>query len=117
MKTILVVEDDKAIASALKIRLTAAGYDIHVAHDAVTAGIVARRCNPEIALLDIGMPGGSGFDVAERLQGLCGKVAIIFLTANSRAELRVKAQTMGADAFFEKPFSSSQLIDTIESLA
>ena len=116
MKTVLVVDDDKDIAKALKMRLSVNGYDVHLAHDAATAGIVARKCQPDIALLDISMPGGDGFDVAERLRGIVGNLPIIFLTANSRADLRRRAMDIGAKAFFEKPFSSGELVDALAAL-
>ena len=117
MKTVLVVEDDKDIAMGLKLRLGVNGYDVHVAHDAATAGIVARRCNPDVALLDISMPGGDGFDVAARLRGIFGGLPIIFLTANSRAEFRIRANEMGAQAFFEKPYSSDDLVAALDAVA
>ena len=117
MKTILIVEDDRDISKVLDLRLSRHGYDVHIAHDAATAGIVARQCQPDVALLDISMPGGNGFDVAERLKTMFGELPIIFLTANSRAEFRIRANQMGAQAFFEKPYSSNDLLAALDAVA
>jgi len=116
MKKVLVVEDDLDIAKALQLRLSVNGYDVHLAHDAATAGMVARKCQPDVALLDISMPGGDGFLVAERLKNICGDVPLIFLTANSRADLRRRAMAIGARGYFEKPFASDELMDALATL-
>lgn len=117
MTTVLLVEDDKDIAKAVRLRLVAQGFKVDIAYDAVTAPMVARRCNPDVALLDITMPGGDGFDVAERLQGICGDIPLIFLTANARSDFRLRAEELGAKGFFEKPFYGSELVDAVAAAA
>lgn len=117
MKTVLLVEDDKSIAKAVQLRLVAQGFKVDIAYDAITAPMVARRCNPDIALLDVSMPGGDGFDVAERLQGIFGDIAIIFITANGRRDIRRRAEDMGAKGFFEKPFHSEELVAAVAAAA
>ena len=117
MTRILIVEDDKDIAKALQLRLVSAGFEVSAAHDAATATIVARKCQPDLALLDIGMPGGNGFDVAERLLGLFGSLPLIFLSADGRAEMRVRARNMGALHFFSKPFVAEDLVAAVSAAA
>ena len=68
MHNVLVVEDDKNISLALTMRLKAMGYKVSSAADAVYAMNEAVRCMPEVVLLDINLPGGDGFVVADRLR-------------------------------------------------
>lgn len=112
---ILVVEDDVAIAQALKARLVHEGYEVYIAQDAVSALSVAREANPAVALLDINMPGGTGFDVAKRIDRSITGVSKVFITASKEPGLRQQAMDVGASAFVEKPFTSEDLKAAIES--
>jgi CheY-like chemotaxis protein len=116
MKKILVIEDDKRIVKALTVRLKAQGYDVIAAYDAVLAATTAVKHHPGLILLDITMPGGDGFVVAERLQNLSetAGVPIIFLTASKQPGLREKALAFGAAGFFEKPYEAEELLTAIE---
>ena len=113
MKRVLVVEDDQSIAKALALRLKSIGCQANIANDAVTAATVARRCNPDVAVLDISMPGGDGFVVAERLRRQNDNLPIVFITANAQPELRERAMEMGATAFFSKPYVADELMNAI----
>ncbi|HEY7494385.1 MAG TPA: response regulator [Candidatus Tectomicrobia bacterium] len=115
MKKILIVEDDKKIIAALTVRLKAAGYEVLTALDAVMAMRVALKNEPDLVLLDISMPGGNGFMVAERLQNSTVTVGVpmIFLTASKQPEMRQKAMELGAAAFFEKPYEAEALLTAI----
>lgn len=112
---ILIVEDDQAIAMALKARLAHEGYEVHVAHDAISAVSVTRTANPDLALLDINMPGGTGFDVARRIDRTKAGVRKVFITASKEPGLRQQAIDVGASAFVEKPFTAEALKQAIES--
>jgi CheY-like chemotaxis protein len=116
MKKILIVEDDKRIIAALNIRLRAKGYDVCAAYDAPLAMTQAIAHRPDLALLDISMPGGDGFVVAERLRSNVdtASIPIIFITALKQPDLRERAQAVGAVALFEKPFESDDLVAAIE---
>ena len=116
MTTLLLVEDDVRIALALRIRLESAGYVVVVAPDAVHAMDRALRHRPDVALLDVGLPGGDGFLVAERLRTSAATAAtpIVFVTASKRPELRARAAAVAAFAFVEKPFSAAQMLDTLD---
>lgn len=116
MKTILLIEDDQKITLAMGIRLKAMGYEVATAADAVTAVAQARKSNPDCVLIDINLPGGDGFLVAQRLQSLMQTSAtpVIFITASKQAGLKERAKEMGAVAFLEKPFDATQLADAIE---
>lgn len=116
MKTVLLIEDDRKITLAVGVRLKAMGYQVVSAMDAVSAVAQARKASPDVVLLDINLPGGDGFVVAERLQKLMQTSAtpIIFITASKQPGLKHRAQLMGAAAFLEKPFDATQLADAIE---
>jgi len=114
---ILVVEDDKHIALALAVRLRAAGYDVITAPDAVLAVSLALKHRPDLILLDLLMPGGNGFLVAERIQDLEAMLGVpcIFLTASKQPGLREQARRLGAAGFFEKPYEAGTLLATIRA--
>ena len=113
MKKILIVEDDQNIANALAIRLKSAGYEVTVAADALTGVVAARRIQPDLAVLDISLPAGNGFTVAEKIRELVATATpIIFLTASKQPGLRQEAQGLGA-AFFEKPYDADELLAAI----
>jgi DNA-binding response OmpR family regulator len=118
MKKILIVEDDKDISKALTIRLKSCNYQVDTAQD-VAQGINHVVNNvPDLILLDISIPAGNGFLLADRIKLLpnVGKIPIIFMTANKQPELKKKAEEIGASAFFEKPFDSNSLIAKIAEI-
>ncbi|MHC5064236.1 MAG: response regulator [Planctomycetota bacterium] len=116
-KTVLVVEDDKTMATSLAIRLEAAGYSAIQAFDGASGISMAAKERPDLLILDIAMPAGGGFAVAERVRGLIGQgdVPIIFLTASKDKMLRDKAESLGAAAFFEKPCPAEELLGAVRS--
>ncbi len=93
IKKILVIEDDKAVARALMVRLRANRYTPLVAYEGVTGLSAALKERPDVILLDIAMPGADGFVVAERIRRnveLVG-IPIIFITASKMPGLRERA--------------------------
>lgn len=117
--TILLVEDDKKISMALSLRLQAMGFQVDSASDAVYAMKAAVRCQPEVILLDINLPGGNGFVVADRLRASSnlGTTPIIFITASKDPDMRKRAASYGESAYLEKPFKASQLLEAIDRFA
>ena len=117
MKTVLLVDDDNTILLGTGVRLKGMGYSVYTAKDAVSAISVVRKCEPDVVVLDISIPAGDGFLVAERLQNLVGSAAtpIIFMTASDSPALRERAKKLGAVGFLKKPFDATSLADTIES--
>jgi DNA-binding response OmpR family regulator len=114
MKKILIVEDDQNIAVALAIRLKSAGYEVTVASDAMRGVAAALKIQPDLALLDISMPAGNGFSVAEGIQSLIPTATpVIFLTASKQPGLRQRAEELGAAGFFEKPYEAEVLLTAI----
>jgi CheY-like chemotaxis protein len=117
MKSVLLVDDDNAVLMAIGVRLKHMGYTVYTAKDAVNAVSAVRQNHPDIVVLDISLPAGDGFLVAERLQNLVASAAtpVIFITASENPKLRQRAAKYGAAAFLVKPFDATTLADAIES--
>lgn len=116
MTTLLLVEDDPRISLALRIRLEHEGYTVHHAPDAVVAMAEAVKHQPDAVVLDINLPGGDGFLVAERLRSNAATAAcpLVFITASKLPGLADRARAVGADALIEKPFSAAQLTEALD---
>jgi DNA-binding response OmpR family regulator len=113
-KKILIVEDDEKIALALALRLKAAGYQTSTAADALNGVASAEKLRPDLVLLDISMPAGDGFTVAERMRNVSeAPPPIIFLTASKQPGLRERARKLGAAGFFEKPYEADDLLAAV----
>jgi DNA-binding response OmpR family regulator len=113
-KQVLIIEDDQKIAMALALRLNAAGYETTTAYDALTGLNAAISNRPALVLLDISMPAGDGFSVAEKIQTLIPTpTPIIFLTASKKSDFREKAKKLGAAGYFEKPYEAEKLFGAI----
>jgi DNA-binding response OmpR family regulator len=118
-KKVLIIEDDERLTKALAIRLGAAGFETTVAHD----GLAGVRCaiigKPDLIVLDVSLPAGDGFTVAERIQTqIHTPIRIIFMTASKRLDFRERAARLGATAFFEKPYEPDRLLAAVrEALA
>jgi CheY-like chemotaxis protein len=112
-KKILVVDDEQDVLKALKIRLKANGYHVLLASDSVEAFSMANEERPDLVILDILLPGGGGFVVAERLKQspTTHHIPIIFLTGISGGE--EKAYRLGASGYIMKPYDSEKLLETI----
>jgi CheY-like chemotaxis protein len=116
MKRVLLVDDDSTILLGTGVRLKSMGYTVYTAKDAVSAVSAVVKNDPDVVVLDLSLPAGDGFLVAERLQNLVVSAAtpIIFITANENPALRERAMNLGAAAFITKPFDATTLADAIE---
>jgi len=117
MAKILIVEDDKKIATAIAVRLKAEGFEVEIAMDAAMGIAFARRIEPDLVILDISMPAGDGFIVAERMRGLSQTMftPFIFLTASKQPGLKERAQEVGAADFLEKPYQAADLLASVNN--
>ncbi|MDE2058375.1 MAG: response regulator transcription factor [candidate division NC10 bacterium] len=116
-KKILVVDDDEDMRRGLGIRLKASGYNVVLAHDAISATGMARKEKPDLIILDIGLPGGDGFIVMERLVSITEtSVPFIVVTGRDPSTNRKRALDAGARAFFLKPADNDQLLAAIEKV-
>jgi two-component system KDP operon response regulator KdpE len=114
MKKILIAEDDKKFGAALEIRLGAAGYEVLVLRDGLRSYLRTMASQPDLILMDIFLPMGSGLAVAQELKDTeLADTPIIFMTASKQKNLRVRAEELNAAAFFEKPFDTEKLLAAI----
>jgi CheY-like chemotaxis protein len=117
MKTVLLIDDDNVFLLSIGVRLKSMGYTVHTAKDAASAISVTRQTSPDVIVLDVSLPAGDGFLVAERLQTLISSATtpIIFVTASAKPGLRERAMKLGAVAFMAKPIAATTLADAIET--
>jgi len=115
---LLVVDDDTQFLTGLCLRLKANGFEVIAAKDGVQAIAAARRERPDLILLDLGLPGGDGYLVLERLKALPALTTtpVLVLSAKNWQVHEEKAIKAGADGFFEKPVNNEALVGAIRGL-
>ena len=115
-RRILVVEDEESLVVTLRDRLTSEGYAVEVATNGDVALDTATRTMYDLILLDVALPGRSGFDVCRDLRGRGVQTPIMILTARGQIIDRVLGLKLGADDYLTKPFDASELLARIEAL-
>jgi two-component system KDP operon response regulator KdpE len=111
---LLVVDDDRALARALRITLTARGYEVATAADGTTALAAASRTPPDLVILDLGLPDLDGVAVIEGLRGWSA-APVIVLSARHAEPAKVAALDAGADDFVTKPFGMDELLARVRA--
>ena len=112
--TILVVDDDTALAEMIGIVLSAEGYEVAFVDDGSVALAEVRRLKPALVLLDVMLPGIDGIEVCSRIREESG-VPIIMLTAKSDTADVVRGLESGADDYIVKPFDPKELVARIRT--
>jgi DNA-binding response OmpR family regulator len=115
MKTILVVEDEMAIARVARDYLEHAGYDVIVAADGDAGLSSARSAKPDLIVLDLGLPGRDGLDVTREIRR-SSNVPIVMLTARADESDRIVGLELGADDYVVKPFSPKELVARVRAV-
>jgi DNA-binding response OmpR family regulator len=115
-KKILVIDDSADTRLVVSARLKKHGYDTVFAADALQAIAVARQTQPDAIILDLGLPGGNGFIVLQRLKAntTLACIPVIILTADESPESEFKGLEAGAAAFLHKPAQEEALIAAVE---
>lgn len=112
MIRILIVEDDEAIANLIRMNLTRYGYSCTICSDGLKAcDLLDEDPSWDLILLDIMLPGANGFEVMEYIKPL--SIPVIFLTAKSGIDDKLKGLTSGADDYIVKPFEIVELLARI----
>lgn len=116
--SIVVVDDDPEIVGMLSTRLTSRGYKVSTASDGHAALETCRRLMPDLVLLDVMMPGKSGWEVARALKAdpVTAKIKIVMVTAIGEAVNDATSPIYGADAHMDKPFEFEKLEKLIAKL-
>jgi len=114
-KKILIVDDERDIVKALKIRLQHNGYNVVVAFDGAQGIFMAHKEKPSLIILDIRMPAGDGFSVAEKLKqsSQTQRIPIIFLTGSPERNAEERAMELGARFYIKKPYDPEELLDAV----
>jgi DNA-binding response OmpR family regulator len=117
-KSILLIEDEQNILEALSFILRRAGWIVYTHSNGNDANEVINKLKPAVVVLDIMLPGKSGFDVLRDLRSseVDQKTPVMILTARGQEKDRDAAKILGADLFMTKPFVNSEVLNSIECL-
>jgi DNA-binding response OmpR family regulator len=116
--TVLVADDDEDILELVAFRLERAGYEVITARDGTEALAAARERLPDLAVLDVMMPGMTGYDVTRQLRGedATRGIPVILLTARVQEADVNRGFEAGADDYLRKPFSPQELRARVQAL-
>ena len=114
-KKILIVDDDPDVRHGMHVRLKANHYDTFFAADGLSAMAEARKHQPDLIILDLGLPAGDGFVVMERLKKMesLALIPIIVVSARDVRANQERAMKAGAQAFLQKPVDNAELLAVI----
>jgi len=118
MSKILIADDSRFQIALLSKSLEEKGFEVMAALDALQAWMIALRAVPDVILLDINMPGGSGIEVLRRLRisAKTQHIPVIVVSGNTEPSTEQLAKHLGAADFFHKPVDTGQLCDTLSRL-
>ncbi len=116
-KKILIVDDDRDLIQGMSVWLRSQGYQTVFAVDAASAVLMTQSEKPDLLILDLSLPAGGGYHVMKSLRSSMAMAAIpiIVITAGDESINRERALAAGAEAFFQKPFESEELLMAIEN--
>lgn len=114
MADILIVEDEASIRQILGMHLTLVGHDVREAEEAAAARAMIAEKEPDLALLDVMLPGEDGFSLGQTLIGM--GVPVLFVTAKTAVPDRVRGLSMGAQDYILKPFEPAELLARVENI-
>ena len=117
-KSILLIEDEQNILEALSFILRRARWNVYTHSNGNDANEVINKLKPAVVVLDIMLPGKSGFDVLRDLRSseVGQKTPVMILTARGQEKDRDAAKILGADLFMTKPFVNSEVLNALEGL-
>ncbi len=117
-KKIMVVDDEPYIARVIKFKLEQEGYTVIAANDGQSGLQKIKEEKPDMVLLDVMMPGLSGYEVCQKIKEdaeLAG-IPVVILTAKGQERDREQGLTMGASDYITKPFSPNRLLELVKSM-
>lgn len=114
MTRVLVVEDEPHIAEALSFLLEREGFEVTVSDDGIDA--LQLISGQDLVILDIMLPGLSGFEIAAAAATKSPRPQVCVLTAKGQAADKARMEAMGVNAFVTKPFSNAELMETVRTL-
>jgi two-component system alkaline phosphatase synthesis response regulator PhoP len=117
-KKVMVVDDEPYIARVIKFKLEQEGYTVVSANDGITGLEKIRQEKPQLVLLDVMMPGLSGYEVCQKIKAdaeLAG-IPVVFLTAKGQERDREQGLAIGASDYITKPFSPNRLLELVRTM-
>lgn len=114
MANLLVVEDDPILGRSVVVALETKGYIVHWARDLRTAQKAVQELRPDMLLLDLGLPDGSGLELLKKVRDSGSKIPIVILTAQSDEDSVVAGLESGATDYVRKPFGKRELLARIK---
>ena len=115
-KTILIIDDDREIASMLHGVLTGNGYRVYLSQNGIEGKVQIENLKPDLVITDMMMPRMGGFPVLEFLKTLESPPAVIMITANEGGRHKAYAEMLGVDDYIRKPFAMDRLMDSVQRL-
>lgn len=117
-KRVLVIEDEPNIIEALSFILSRDGWTVHTHSDGLNANDRIRATPPDLVILDVMLPGKSGFDILRDLRAdpEMRTLPVLMLTARGQARDRELAEKLGVNRFITKPFSNAEVIENVRAL-
>ena len=117
-KRVLLIEDEPNIIEAISFILSRDGWTVHTHEDGVSAMDKVLAMPPDVIILDVMLPGRSGFDILRDLREneVTKDIPIMMLTARGQEKDRALAERLGANHFMTKPFSNNEVRDHVRSL-
>ncbi|MEO8889310.1 MAG: response regulator transcription factor [Jatrophihabitantaceae bacterium] len=113
---VLVVEDEDTLAQLLSMAFKYEGWDVRTAADGPEAVRAAREYRPDVAVLDVMLPGFDGLEVLKRLRAETIDAPVLFLSARDAVEDRIAGITAGADDYVTKPFSLEEVVARVRGM-
>ncbi|MDE0969206.1 MAG: response regulator [Octadecabacter sp.] len=116
---VLLIEDEPNIIEAISYILTKDGWTVHTHSDGETAMSKVMQRVPDLIILDVMLPGKSGYDILRELraQAETKDVPVMMLTARGQSKDREMATSLGATQFMTKPFSNAEVLKSVRALA
>jgi DNA-binding response OmpR family regulator len=118
-KHVVLVEDEVNIAEAIRFLLSNDGWRVQTIANGESAVEVIRNAAPDLVMLDVMLPGKSGFEILEELRSdpALADLPVLMLTARGQSRDREMAEKAGVSRFMTKPFSNSELLDAVRALS
>ncbi|MBI1416498.1 MAG: response regulator [Limimaricola sp.] len=118
-KRVLLIEDEPNIIEAISFILSRDGWTVHTQSDGVTALDRVRALPPDLVILDVMLPGKSGFDILRemRADATTAAMPVLMLTARGQERDRDLALKLGVTRFMTKPFSNAEVLEAVRTMA
>ncbi|WP_421703402.1 response regulator transcription factor [Aliiroseovarius sp.] len=118
-KKVLVIEDEPNIVEAISFILSRDGWDVSTHANGETAADTVRGGAPDVLILDVMLPGRSGFEILQELRGeeATANLPVLMLTARGQKKDRELADRLGVTRFMTKPFANADVLEAVRELA